>query len=121
MDLLLVEVAERLKHCVRETDTVARFGGDEFVVLLGELGTETASAETLAAAVAEKIRMALAEPYVLHPEGVTLPVTHRCTSSIGMALFHGAEFSVEEILDRADAAMYQSKHAGGNRVSLYSA
>jgi diguanylate cyclase (GGDEF)-like protein/PAS domain S-box-containing protein len=120
-DLLLVEVAERLKHCVRETDTVARFGGDEFVVLLGELGTETASAETLAAAVAEKIRMALAEPYVLHPEGVTLPVTHRCTSSIGMALFHGAEFSVEEILDRADAAMYQSKHAGGNRVSLYSA
>ena len=120
-DLLLVEVAERLKRCMREMDTVARFGGDEFVVLLGELGIDSASAEAQAAAVAEKIRAALAEPYVLHPEGAAAPITHRCTSSIGMVLFHGAELGVEETLVRADAAMYQSKKAGGNRASLYSA
>ncbi len=64
-DLLLIEVAERLKTCVREADTVARFGGDEFVVLLCELDAHKDEASAQAAAIAEKIRIRLAEPYVL--------------------------------------------------------
>jgi diguanylate cyclase (GGDEF)-like protein len=65
-DLLLVEVARRLKCCVREIDTVARFGGDEFVVLLGELALSPQESMAQAGVIAEKIRLALAEPYALN-------------------------------------------------------
>jgi len=65
--LLLMEVARRLKACVRDADSVARFGGDEFVVLLSELSTRWDDASAQAAAIAEKIRFCLAEPYVLEP------------------------------------------------------
>jgi diguanylate cyclase (GGDEF)-like protein/PAS domain S-box-containing protein len=122
-DLLLVEVARRLTHCVRELDTVARFGGDEFVVLLGSLAEAEGEARRQAVQVAEKARRALAEPYALGAEldGPAATVEHRCTASVGVLMFDGhgdrAEGAVA-LLERADAAMYLAKEAGGNVVSF---
>lgn len=115
-DLLLIEVAERLKTCVREADTVARFGGDEFVVLLCELGTQQHEATVQATAVAEKIRNRLAEPYVLQATPSAPAIGHQCTASIGVAVFHGRDESQGSVIDRADAAMYQAKEDGRNRI-----
>jgi diguanylate cyclase (GGDEF)-like protein/PAS domain S-box-containing protein len=121
-DLLLVEVADRLNACVRETDTVARFGGDEFVVLLRYLDADQSESATQARNVAEKIRTALAAPYFLkivrqgEPEKT---VEHRCSASIGAVLFVNHEISQDEILKRADTAMYQAKEAGRNMVRFH--
>ena len=120
-DLLLIEVAERLKACVREADTVARFGGDEFVVLLCELDTQPAEASEQAIAVAEKIRIRLSDLYVLQaaPSGpATGTIEHQCTASIGVAIFRGRDESQSSVIDRADAAMYQAKKDGRNRIRL---
>ncbi len=122
-DLLLVEVARRLTHCVRELDTVARFGGDEFIVLLSGLAATEDLARRQAAQVAEKARHALAQPYVLTTEsdGQATTVEHRCTASVGVLLFDGhgeREDAAESLLDQADAAMYDAKDAGGNVVSF---
>ena len=121
-DFLLVEVATRLKACVREIDTVARFGGDEFVVLLGELALSPRESKSKADVIAEKIRLALAAPYTLAlvregADAVTL--VHHCTASIGVTLFIGGELSQEDILMRADAVMYEAKAQGRNRVQFY--
>jgi diguanylate cyclase (GGDEF)-like protein len=118
-DLLLIEVAERLRECVREMDTVARFGGDEFVVMLSDLHTDRETSAAQAAGVAEKIRASLAQPYRLHAGHSNLAdevVTHHCTASIGVALFLDHEGSEEEVLNRADAAMYAAKRGGRDRV-----
>jgi len=121
-DLLLIQVADRLKHCVRAVDTVARFGGDEFVVMLSELEADKAESAAQARLVAEKIRLTLAEPYLLtvRREGATnTTIEHHCTSSIGIALFAGHEASPDELLTRADTAMYQAKEAGRNLIRVY--
>ena len=124
-DLLLIEVAQRLKACRRDTDTVARFGGDEFVVLLCELGIQEAQARAQADAIAETIRARLAEPYVLQGAAAepsatavtpTAAIEHRCTASIGVALFRGREMDPNEVIEMADAAMYQAKEEGRDRV-----
>ena len=123
-DLLLIEVARRLTSCVREVDTVARFGGDEFVVMLGELDVDKVESITQAGLVAEKIRIALSEPYLLkiQQEGKSkIAVEHYCTSSIGIALFINHEASPEDILKYADMAMYQAKEGGRNSVRFYDA
>jgi len=90
-DLLLVEVARRINKCVREVDTVSRFGGDEFVVMLNELNVDKAKSIAEAGIVAEKIRVALAEPYLLtiQQKGkAETTVTHHCTSSIRRGAVH---------------------------------
>jgi len=118
-DLLLIQAAERLKHCVREIDTVARFGGDEFVVMLAQLDIDEAESISQAGSIAEKLRAALAEPYILnvaHVGDIDTVVTYRCTASIGVALFNHQETSQGDILKRADSAMYQAKHGGCNQV-----
>lgn len=120
-DLLLAEVARRIATCVRESDTVSRFGGDEFVVLLGELDADAAESARQAGIVAEKIRLALAETYVLTlPSEAHATVEHHCTSSIGVVLFAGHQLNPEEVLKRADIAMYQAKEAGRNCIRFYS-
>lgn len=121
-DLLLIEVARRIDSRVREADTVSRFGGDEFVVLLSELGAERSESARQAGTVAEHIRTILAQPYVLklkrEGEAETI-VEHRCTASIGIALFIKHESSAEDVLKWADTAMYQAKEAGRNSVRFF--
>lgn len=116
-DLLLIEVANRLIGCVREMDAIARFGGDEFVVVLSDLDASKAASIMQAEIVAEKIRSILAEPYALaiRKDGQVIDsVVHQCTSSIGVHLFSGHETSVDDVLKFADLAMYQAKRGGGN-------
>ena len=118
-DMLLIDVAKRILGCVRAIDTVARLGGDEFVVILGDLDDKKAESESLARSVAEKIRIALAEPYVLSlpdENGSNATVRHRCSSSIGVAMFLGDGEAIEGILRNADEAMYQAKRTGKDRV-----
>lgn len=121
-DLLLIEASARLKSCVREVDTVARVGGDEFVLMLSELNADLDESTAQTAAVAEKVRTALANPYflTLQRDGpADSTVEHRCSASIGVALFVNDEVSQDDILNRADVAMYQAKHAGRNLVRFY--
>ncbi len=121
-DLLLIEAADRLKNCVRETDTVARFGGDEFVVLVSELMTDRAESVSQARFIAEKIRSLLAKTYrmALNREGdADIIVEHHCTASIGVALFIDHQASQDDILKWADKAMYQAKDAGRNLIRFY--
>ncbi len=121
-DLLLIEAATRLKSCVREMDTVARFGGDEFVVILNELAVDKIDATSQARFVAEKILTSLSAPYILTISRDVQPastVKHQCTASIGVVMFINHEYSQDDILNWADAAMYQAKNAGRNTIKLY--
>jgi diguanylate cyclase (GGDEF)-like protein/PAS domain S-box-containing protein len=112
-DILLVQIAERLRRAVREYDTVARLGGDEFVVLLEQLGMHEDEAARQAQHVAEKVASQLGREYDL--EG------HKYigTSSIGIALFCAQDVSSDELLRRADLAMYQAKSSGSSAVCFF--
>ncbi len=112
-DLLLIEVAARIKSCVREVDTVARLGGDEFVVLVENLSDGMEVAQQGASKVAEKIREVLANPYQLRSQ------PYHSSPSIGLCMFSGADSSVDDLLKRADQAMYRAKTTGRNRVCLF--
>ncbi len=118
-DLLLIEVAQRLKACVRNIDTVARFGGDEFVVLLGSLSSERSQAQRQAGTIAEKIRTSLAQPYHVAINAADQPqarVQHHGSASIGVLVFDQHDQAPHALIDRADTAMYQAKQSGRNRV-----
>ncbi len=112
-DLLLIEVAQRLRHCVRAEDTVSRLGGDEFVVVLEDLSPELEHALSQARTVVEKILQAINQPYVLQE------IEHHNSSSIGISLFSGHEMDGDELLKRADMAMYQAKSAGRNTLRFF--
>lgn len=121
-DLLLVEVASRLKSCVRETDSVARFGGDEFVVMLGELVADYPSSLAHTKIVAEKIRARLADVYQLNVAQETKVkniVEHHCSASIGVFVFPTQGVNTDDILRYADKAMYQAKAAGRNTIRFF--
>ena len=123
-DLLLVEVANRLRACVREVDTVARLGGDEFVVLLSGLDLNKEESATQACAVAEKIRASLSASYLLSVDADDSPhevVEHRCSASIGVVVFADSEGNSEMVLRWADAAMYRAKRAGHNSIRFHEA
>ncbi|MDO8262388.1 MAG: diguanylate cyclase [Gallionella sp.] len=121
-DLLLVQVARRITSCVREMDTVARFGGDEFMVMLSELDVDETESIAQSGIVAEKIRAILAEPYVLiiQQDGkAETTIEHHCTSSIGVVLFINNEASQDDIIKWADMAMYQAKDDGRNLIRFF--
>jgi diguanylate cyclase (GGDEF)-like protein len=121
-DLLLIEVALRIRGCLREMDTVSRFGGDEFVGILTELSADHAGSVRQAAIVAEKIRVALAENYYLsrlQDDQSQKPLLCHCTSSIGVALFTDNDVDQDELMKRADLAMYQAKQDGRNLVRFF--
>jgi diguanylate cyclase (GGDEF)-like protein len=121
-DMLLAEVAVRLNRCVREVDTVARFGGDEFVVMISELSKDLVSSTSQAKVVAEKIRASLAEPYLLTIQREGLPditVEHHCTVTIGVAMFDYHESCQHNVLKWADMAMYQAKALGRNQIYFH--
>lgn len=114
-DLLLQEVARRLQDCMRESDTAARIGGDEFIVLLPTIDAEAAGAEQDAMVVAEKIRHALCQSFEV--SGHTLDIS----CSIGVAIYPEHGSNEEQLVKHADIAMYHAKQGGRNNVQTYRA
>jgi diguanylate cyclase (GGDEF)-like protein/PAS domain S-box-containing protein len=112
-DLLLVEVARRIGACLREVDSVARIGGDEFVVTLENLGQDREQAATLAAHLAEKLRLALQLPYALEAQ------TFHSSTSIGITLFQKQDTDFQNLLRQADLALYQAKDSGRNTIRMF--
>jgi diguanylate cyclase (GGDEF)-like protein/PAS domain S-box-containing protein len=112
-DRLLQQVAQRLSTCVRASDTVARLGGDEFVIMVEDLSESVAEAATQARLVGEKILAAFTQPYQLDL------YEHFTSPSIGVTLFMGRSSSVDELLKRADLAMYQAKASGRNTLRFF--
>ncbi len=113
-DELLRQVAERLTGCVRECDTVARLGGDEFVVMLAaDLSAAGDAAAAQTRLVGEKILAALGRPFQLAGQ------PGHGNASIGVALFSNHQVDADELLHRADQAMYQAKAAGRNTLRFY--
>ncbi len=110
-DWLLRQVADRMRSCIRGTDTVARTGGDEFVVTIPDIR----SAEE-ATAVGEKIRVSLEEPYPFNDT-----ITFEISASIGVVLYPDHGRDARNLLLMSDAAMYRAKNAGRNRVVVYTA
>ena len=112
-DTLLKLVGQRLRNCLRQVDTAARMGGDEFVAILENLGADPAGAATQIEAIASKVLRHIGRPYEI--EGTTC-----CsTPSIGIALFGAPNDTADELLKRADFAMYQAKNAGRNTLRFY--
>ena len=112
-DLLLQQAAQRLTHCVREGDTVARLGGDEFVVMLEDLSEDPREAATQTEPVGEKILAFLKQPYDLDGHG------YHSTTSIGVTLFGDQQNSVDDLMKRADLALYQAKAAGRDTLRFF--
>jgi diguanylate cyclase (GGDEF)-like protein/PAS domain S-box-containing protein len=112
-DLLLQQVAQRLESCVREGDTVARMGGDEFVVMLEDLSGNNNEAAAQTKAVGEKILASLNQTYQL------AQYAYHSTPSIGATLFNDHQQSIDEMLKQADIAMYQAKKDGRNRLRFF--
>jgi diguanylate cyclase (GGDEF)-like protein/PAS domain S-box-containing protein len=115
-DALLVQVAQRLKTCVREGDTVARLGSDEFVVMLEDLSEDEIEAGTQAETVGEKILDAFVPVFSIDSSA------HHSTPSIGITLFGGAVMEGRgQPLKRSELAMFQAKAAGRNTLRLFDA
>ncbi len=112
-DLLLIEVARRLLDCVRNSDTVARMGGDEFVVVLEELDEDTLRAVAQARDIGEKVLASLNQPF--HLQGFE----HYCSASIGISLFRDNEIGMDNLFRHADTAMYQAKTSGRNTLRFF--
>jgi len=112
-DLLLKEVATRLRRLVREEDTIARLGGDEFVAILEELDNDIKCAMGRAAMVAEKLLHAFSQPYFLNDD------EYNCTASIGIVMFRDHEIASDDILKHSDLAMYGAKKGGRNMLRFF--
>lgn len=116
-DLLLIETAKRIRECVRESDTVSRFGGDEFVVLLEGTGPNTDAAHIHAVTVAQKILDAINQNYSLAKNDHM--ISHHCSASIGIVVFDMHCTDKDDVLKQADIAMYRAKKAGKNQIVFY--
>ena len=119
-DQLLVEVGRRLAAITRGEDVVARLGGDEFVVLLRHLADDEMAAATRAREVGLKVHRALVAPFHLGEEGGReTAAAHHSSPSIGVSLFGADELGVDEVIKRADVAMYQAKDAGRSTLRFF--
>lgn len=112
-DVLLKHIAQRLSSSIREGDTLARTGGDEFVVMLRNLSEDPLKAAALAESVGEKIRGLFDHPFEINSGN------HHSTSSIGATLFDGREFGMEGLMRQVDIAMHQAKKVGGNCLRFF--
>lgn len=111
-DLLLMDIALRLRETVRECDTVARQGGDEFVVLMEGLGTTANEAAILAMQLGSKLLEALRTPFNLHG------YEYHCKISVGVGLFHAHDIT-ENLFKHADLALYQAKNSGRGKLRFF--
>jgi diguanylate cyclase (GGDEF)-like protein/PAS domain S-box-containing protein len=109
-DQLLLAVAERLTRAIRKSDTVARFGGDEFAILLSELPDQH-----ILTALAEKLNRAMAQPFVVGDKTVGI------SASIGAAIYPADGNEPDDLMRKADEAMYGVKKRGGNGHQFYDA
>ena len=114
-DALLRLAGERLAQLMRKADTVARIGGDEFVVLLAHLANDLDSAARAAAQVAEKIRAAIARDFEIGAQ------SYHCSASIGVTLLPKMEQQAHDLLREADIAMYRAKAEGRNGIAFFEA
>ena len=112
-DLLIQQTAKRLESCMRAGDTIARLGGDDFVVVLEELSEQRIEAAKQVSAIGKKILAMLSQPYDFEKN------EWRCISSIGAVLLSDHEHSADELLKRADIAMFRSKNAGRNTLTFF--
>lgn len=112
-DILLITVAHKIKECVRDEDTVARIGGDEFIVLIDNVGNNSDDARKNINFIAQKIKDSLNS--ITHIEGHI----NVSTPSIGITLFHDASVSVQDIIKQADTAMYSAKKQGKNSIEFF--
>jgi diguanylate cyclase (GGDEF)-like protein/PAS domain S-box-containing protein len=112
-DELLKQVAQRLTQCVRATDTVARLGGDEFVIMLEGIGESPVDAAAQAEMLGKKVLSALNQDFTVGGH------RHHSSPSIGITLFYQHMHTLDELLKRADLAMYQAKNAGRNTMRFY--
>jgi diguanylate cyclase (GGDEF)-like protein/PAS domain S-box-containing protein len=112
-DLLLVEIAKRIQSCIHADDALARLGSDEFAVLFDTLNVEVEQAALQAASVAERIHDAIKQPLALRGQ------THYCKACVGISIFRGNEVSFEEILKRTDAALFQAKETGRDKIHFF--
>lgn len=112
-DRMLVECARRLETCVRHGDTVARFGGDEFVLLLWPLPTLLAEAALMAEQIALKVQEQLNLPFLLDKH------EFQASFSIGISLFQGQLDSLESVLQNAESSVLQAKKAGRNLIRFF--
>jgi diguanylate cyclase (GGDEF)-like protein/PAS domain S-box-containing protein len=112
-DHLLTEVAQRLQALLRVEDTVARIGGDEFVLLINDLGQDVEASARAAMTVAERVRATLDRPHQIDSFSYT------STGSIGISLFPKAGQQIDDLLREADTAMYRAKSTGRNRVAFF--
>lgn len=112
-DQLLQQVAQRLIACIRESDTVSRLSGDEFVIILQNLDVEAIITATETEFIGAKILAALSQPYQLSSHSYSI------YPSIGAVLFDRSHRDVNELLKQADIAMYQAKKAGGNALYFF--
>ncbi|MEP7157942.1 MAG: EAL domain-containing protein [Chloroflexota bacterium] len=109
-DELLVVVAERVRHCIRDSDTAARMGGDEFAIVLEDAADAAGSIR-----VAERILASLREPFTIGGRQVHI------NGSIGIAMYDGPNLTADEMLRFADVAMYAAKSQGKDRLTVYQA
>ncbi|OGT89837.1 MAG: hypothetical protein A2514_00180 [Gammaproteobacteria bacterium RIFOXYD12_FULL_61_37] len=114
-DQILIETARRLSGALRDTDTAARIGGDEYVVVLEDLGPEEIAAAASAEAIAEKLRAALEPPFGLNGE------SRHISACVGITLFCSRGQGMESLLQQAELAIYQAKEAGRDCVRFYCA
>lgn len=112
-DALLCKIAKRLSRRLRENDTFARLGGDEFVVVLETEGDETPQIKEAAAALAEQVLKTIRRPYRIAEQDIHV------SASIGFAVYPDDATTVDELLRRADAAMYHAKNEGRNQLAAY--
>lgn len=112
-DMMLIEVAKRLRACVRDGDTLSRFGGDEFVLLLEGLSEDRSHAAMQALEVGEKVLDVLSQIYLLDGS------EFHSSSSVGVTLFFNYAEKLDELLKQADTAMYEAKKAGRNTLRFF--
>ncbi len=112
-DRLLREVARRLRDCVPEDETLARHGGDEFVVVLKDLGADPQEAANRAEEMGQTILAAIRAPFDIDGQ------QHHTALSVGIAIFRGVRESADELLKRSDLAMYEAKAAGRDTLRFF--